>query len=133
LFELEERTSRICLDILNFHAECLRLEIDDDVLHFTRTNNVGYSALNIRGDSGSANGFILYCPNLLCSTRRARRTDDVWVPGCLWRAHDIRAIVLRSGSCALAPTWRVSLRTMPPHLLIVQCLDSRTVHKAASR
>jgi hypothetical protein len=122
------RASKTCLDMLNLRVERHRSEIDDDVLPFTRTNDVGYATLSIP-DSGSANGIILYRPTILCSTRGARRTDDVRAAGFLWRAGYVRAIVLWSVSCvlmlcsgsfALAPAWRVSLRTMPPHLLIAQ-------------
>ena len=121
------RASRTCLDILNSRADRHRSEIDDDVLRFTRTNDVGYATLSIR-DSGSADGDILYRPTILCSPRR---TDDVRAAGFLWRAGYVRAIVLWSVSCvlmlysgsfALAPAWRVSLRTMPGHLLIAHVL-----------
>jgi len=128
----------MCLDILNFQAECLRPEIDEDVLLRTWTNNVGYSALGIR-DPGTADRILLPCATVLCSAAgRTRPAFELWHANhvrrtlCDLRNLSMRAMLLPASCCTQPPTGRVPFRTMPHDLLMVQRFNSRTVQRVTS-
>jgi hypothetical protein len=70
----------MCLDILNFQAERVRGEIDENVLLFTWTNDVGYSALGFR-HPGTRDRILLHRPTILYSA------DCTCM---LWHANDLR-------------------------------------------
>ena len=149
LFESEQRGSKTCLDILNFHETCLGPEIDDDVLLFTRTNNVGYPAFSVWNPC-TADRIILYRPTILssagcsvctdnllpanglCSTGRAHRTGDLLPANGLSCACCLPTLVLRSSFSALASAWRVPFGAMPTHLLVAHCSNSIPIQRTAS-
>ena len=74
----------MCVDILNFQAERLRVEIDENVLLCTWTNDVGNSALGFR-HPGTRDRIILHSPTILYSAAGCTRRACM-----LWYANDLR-------------------------------------------
>ena len=74
----------MCVDILNFQAERLRVEIDENVLLCTWTNDVGNSALSFR-DPGPCDRMLLHRPTILYSAAGCTHRTCM-----LWHANDLR-------------------------------------------
>lgn len=128
MFDLEQRTPNACLDILNFPAECLGPEIDENVLPCTRTDKVGHPAVSIP-DSGPADGVILHSPTVLCSAACTRRTVHLWNADHVRRTLHVRPVLLHASCCAFAAERRIPFRAMPSNLLVAQHPDlSRNTH-----
>ena len=124
----------MCLDILNFQAEHLTAEIDENVLLCTWTNDVGYSALSFP-DPGTADRILLHRPTILCSAGCTYRTCVLWHANHVWRTLcdlrnlSMRAMLLPASCCTEPSTGRVSYGRMPSHLLIAQRLNSRAMRR----
>jgi len=125
----------MCVEILNFQAERLKAEIDENVLLCTWTNDVGYSALSIP-DPGTADRILLHRPTILCSADCTHRSCILWhanrLRGTLCTLC-VRPMLLRASCCTEPPTGRVSLGTMSSHLLVAQRLNSRAVQRITNR
>jgi len=131
----------MCPDILNFQAERVRGEIDENVLLYAWTNDVGNSALGFC-HPGTRDRIILHSPTILCSAAGyACRACDLWRANrlrgtlcilCTLCTLSIRAVLLPASCGTEPPTGRVPFRTMPHDLLMVQRFNSRTVQRVTS-